>query len=61
MKGESDDKKLSHVFEDGFLKSELGVVDMKKFKYKGKFDNKCYSTSPILPRMHATFGEPIQF
>lgn len=34
---------------------------MKKYKYKGKFDGKSYSTCPILPRFHATFGEPIDF
>jgi hypothetical protein len=34
---------------------------MKKFKYKGKFNNKVYSTCPIVPRFHATFGEPIEF
>jgi hypothetical protein len=43
------------------LKLEHGLVDLKKFKYKGKFNNKIYSTCPIIPRFHATFGEPIEF
>jgi hypothetical protein len=34
---------------------------MKQYKYKGKFCNKIYSTCPVLPRFHATFGEPVEF
>ena len=34
---------------------------MKKFKFKGKFNNKIFSTCPSIPRFHATFGEPIEF
>jgi hypothetical protein len=37
------------------------LYDMKQYKYKGKFCNKIYSTCPILPRFHATFGEPVEF
>ena len=33
---------------------------MKKFKFKGKFNNKIFSTCPVLPRFHATFGEPVE-
>jgi hypothetical protein len=33
---------------------------MKKFKFKGKFNNKIYSTCPSIPRFHATFGEPVE-
>ena len=55
------DRNLTHIFEDGYLKIEQGLVDMKKFKFKGKFYNKNYSTCPILPRFHATFGEPVEF
>lgn len=49
------------VFEDGQLKLEQNLVDMKKFKMRGKFNNKIFSTCPILPRYHATFGEPVEF
>jgi hypothetical protein len=48
------------VFEDGQLKLEQNLVDMKKFKMRGKFNNKVFSTCPILPRYHATFGEPVE-
>lgn len=34
---------------------------MKQYKFKGKFCNKIYSTCPVLPRFHATFGEPVEF
>jgi hypothetical protein len=37
------------------------LYDMKQYKYKGKFCNKIYSTCPVLPRFHATFGEPVEF
>ncbi len=41
--------------------SSTKLYDMKQFKYKGKFCNKIYSTCPVLPRFHATFGEPVEF
>ncbi len=34
---------------------------MKQYKYKGKFCNKIYSTCPVVPRFHSTFGEPVEF
>ena len=34
---------------------------MKQYKYKGKFCNKTYSTCPVVPRFHSTFGEPVEF
>jgi hypothetical protein len=37
------------------------LYDMKQYKYKGKFCNKIYSTCPVVPRFHATFGEPVEF
>lgn len=45
---------------DGHLKKEHDLVDMKQYKYKGKFCNKIFSTCPVVPRFHATFGEPIE-
>lgn len=37
------------------------MIDMKKFKFKGKFNNRIFSTCPVIPKFHATFGEPIDF
>lgn len=58
---EYKEKQFDGLFEDGYLKAESSLVDMKKFKFKGKFNNKIFSTCPIIPRFHATFGEPIEF
>jgi len=33
-------------------------VDLKKIRYRGKFHEKNLSTCPILPRFHASYGEP---
>lgn len=43
------------------LPASQKLYDMKQFKYKGRFCNKIYSTCPVLPRFHATFGEPVEF
>ena len=61
LQQEEDKEKGCSVFVDGQLKTEITLVDMKQFKYKGKFCNKIFSTCPVLPRFHATFGEPIEF
>lgn len=37
------------------------LYDMKQYKFKGRFCNKIYSTCPVVPRFHATFGEPVEF
>ena len=49
--------------EDGedALPANAKLYDMKQYKYKGKFCNKIYSTCPVIPRFHATFGEPVEF
>lgn len=39
----------------------IRLFDMKQYKYKGKFCNKIYSTCPVVPRFHSTFGEPVEF
>ncbi|CDW83349.1 UNKNOWN [Stylonychia lemnae] len=54
-------EKQFSIFEDGVIKTENSLVDMKKYKFKGKFNNKVFSTCPSIPRFHATFGEPIEF
>lgn len=40
---------------------DIKLYDMKQYKYKGKFCNKIYSTCPVVPRFHSTFGEPVEF
>ena len=35
------------------------MVDINRFKYNGAFTNPVYSTCPIIPKYHSTFGEPI--
>ena len=57
---EEKEKQFS-LFEEGHLRTENSLIDMKKFKFKGKFNNKVFSTCPVIPRFHATFGEPIDF
>lgn len=36
----------------------LSLVDIKKYRRDGQFHEKHLATCPILPRYHATFGEP---
>ena len=36
----------------------VALVDLKKIRYRGKFHEKNLSTCPILPRFHASYGEP---
>jgi hypothetical protein len=52
-----DNKEL----EDDGIDPNAKLYDMKQYKFKGKFCNKIYSTCPVLPRFHATFGEPVEF
>lgn len=35
------------------------MVDINKFRYTNKLSNIIYSTCPIIPKFHTTFGEPI--
>ena len=36
------------------------MVDINRFKYNSAFTNPVYSTCPIIPKYHSTFGEPIE-
>lgn len=36
----------------------LSLVDIKKYRRDGQFHEKHLATCPVLPRYHATFGEP---
>ena len=35
------------------------IVDINRFRYQNQFSNVIYSTCPIIPKYHTTFGEPI--
>ena len=35
-------------------------MDINRIKFSDKFRNTIYSTCPVVPRYHATFGEPIE-
>ena len=49
------------IFEDGQMKVESTLFDMKRLKFKGRFNNRIFPTCPVVPRFHSTFGEPIDF
>lgn len=38
----------------------VSMMDFKKHTLNGKLDVKHLSTCPVLPRFHATFGEPTE-
>ena len=35
------------------------MVDINRFRYQGQLSNIIYSTCPVIPKYHTTFGEPI--
>ena len=35
------------------------MVDINRFRYQGQLSNIIYSTCPVIPKFHTTFGEPI--
>ena len=35
------------------------LIDINKYRYDDKFVNSANSTCPIVPKFHATFGQPI--
>ena len=42
---------------DNIIQDEM--VDINRFRYQNKMSNIIYSTCPIIPKYHTTFGEPI--
>ena len=42
---------------DNIIQDEM--VDINRFKYNNVFTNPVWSTCPIIPKYHSTFGEPI--
>lgn len=56
-------KKAMNTHSDN-NKEEINIddflVDMNCYKFHGKLQNLIYSTCPIIPKYHTTFGEPIE-
>lgn len=36
------------------------MIDINRYKYNDQLQNRMWSTCPILPKYHITFGEPIE-
>ena len=36
------------------------MVDINRYRHQGRLSNITYSTCPIVPKYHTTFGEPIE-
>lgn len=36
------------------------LIDINKYRYNDRLSNYMYSTCPIVPKFHATFGQPIE-
>ena len=35
------------------------LIDIHKYRFNDRFQNLLYSTNPLIPRYHTTFGEPL--
>ena len=53
-----DKKRMQEFMQGGASAAGVSLVDLKKTRLDGKFHEKHLSTCPVLPRFHATFGEP---
>lgn len=42
---------------DNIIQDEM--IDINRFRYQNQMSNTTYSTCPIIPKYHTTFGEPI--
>ena len=42
---------------DNIIQDEM--VDINRFRYQNQLSNIIYSTCPIIPKYHTTFGEPV--
>ena len=38
----------------------VSLIDVKKIRYKGRFHHMRLSTCPVLPKLHAAYGEPVE-
>ena len=36
------------------------LIDLNRFRYNGRTQNQMFSTCPVLPKYHVSFGEPIE-
>lgn len=53
------------TLDEGDTKENLdvttdGLIDINKYKFNDKFNNYLYSTCPLVPKFHASFGQPIE-
>ena len=53
----SKDKKDPDDEEIDIINDHL--IDIHKVRFNNKFQNFIYSTNPLIPRFHSTFGEPL--
>ena len=53
--GSSANAKAGEI--DNMIQDEM--VDINRFKFNNVFNNPIWSTCPIVPKYHSTFGEPI--
>jgi hypothetical protein len=42
---------------DNIIQDEM--IDINRFRYNQQITNAIYSTCPVIPKYHITFGEPI--
>jgi hypothetical protein len=36
------------------------LIDIKQYRFNGLTQNQMWSTCPVLPKFHVTFGEPVE-
>jgi len=36
------------------------LIDLNKYRFNGRTQTQMFSTCPVLPKYHVTFGEPIE-
>ena len=48
----STSQELDHVVNDE-------LVDINRYRYSDAFNSSIWSTCPIIPKYHSTFGEPV--
>ena len=56
-KAQSGDVAANAQDIDNIIQDEM--VDINRFRYQNQLSNMIYSTCPIIPKYHTTFGEPI--
>lgn len=51
------DKEVKVDVEDPVMDE---LIDLNRFRFNGRTQNQMFSTCPVLPKYHVTFGEPIE-